>query len=356
MEPHEWPFDAHVELMFDQWFDHWLTLGPTSTLNYTRIFVSEPSVYYPINNMQISKYQDTDGNPIIPMDDIQVGASAKVCMLNGVEYMSIRDLIMSQCEKTNKRASETWATFSPEAKRELSGFCGKFQFPGRGQREEDVINFQGAMRLIMMLTGDVAMRNRSKMVDKLQRFYAGDRSLIQEIEGNAESNSDVCRMARASLLTESPETLLERKRKRELEETDLHAKKLGNVTLFTSTMSLINPNWRDDTRLRLQTEDWLKNVAFNSGVFAITNGETVQANKSVSVTQVAKELGYNLNHANQIKVGRLVAAKYRAKYDAEPPTHAQWVDGAERMVKSYTEADRKLIVEALAEPGFGSQD
>jgi len=32
---------------------------------------------------------------------------------------------------------------------------------------------------------------------------------------------------------------------------------------------------------------------------------------------------------------------------AEPPEHAQYVDGATRMIKSYTEADRDLVEDAI---------
>ena len=52
------------------------------------------------------------------------------------------------------------------------------------------------------------------------------------------------------------------------------------------TIQRINPNWREDTCLRLKTEDWLKNAAFNNGVPAITNGDEYLA-KSVSVSQIA---------------------------------------------------------------------
>ena len=190
------------------------------------------------------------------------------------------------------------------------------------------------------------------MVAILTRYFAGDPSLLREIEANAVSESPVAQMARASLASDSGiQDSLKRKREAELEATELHTKKLSNVSLFATTMALINPNWRDDARLRLQTEDWLKNVAFNSGSTpaAITNGPVRQP---ISVSQVAQELGYRLSRADLIKAGVSTAAKYRFKYDSDPPTHAQWVDGAQRMVKSYTEEDRDLILEALEEQGF----
>ena len=311
--------------------------------------------------------RDSDLVKSIPFDDIVAGATVRFSEIDGVQYLSIRDVIMHVCGKDGNDAAEIWRSMSDEKVSEVKitsetfSNCSNFKFPGRGQQDQPVITFPGAIKLLMFLPGEKAKTHRSAMVSILIRYFAGDPSLLNEIEANAVSESPIAVMARASIASESEtQATLKRKREEELEyekkTAELHALKVNTVGTFAATMAMINPNWRDDTRLRLQTEDWLKNVAFNSGMAAITNGEAAPLSKSVSVTQVARELGYNLSHANQIKAGRLVATKYRAKYDAEPPTHAQWVDGAERMVKSYTEADRKLIVEALAEPGFGSQD
>jgi hypothetical protein len=58
-------------------------------------------------------------------------------VINGVQYLSVRDLISVICGKTNKEASQTWIRdINNEQKAELSSFCGNFQFPGRGQSEQ----------------------------------------------------------------------------------------------------------------------------------------------------------------------------------------------------------------------------
>ena len=190
----------------------------------------------------------------------------------------------------------------------------------------------------MFLPGETAKMYRSGMAKILHRYFAGDKSMLEEIEANAASDSPVAQMARASL----PE---DRKRKMEFEDTQLHALKIKNIDAFVTVMERINPLWRDDTRLRLKTEDWVKNVAF--GTSAITNGS---ADESISVSQVAHEMGHNnLAHGQLVQIGRLIARKYRAKHSTEPPVHRQWVDGAERWVKSYTERDRQLIEDAIAE-------
>ena len=288
---------------------------------------------------------------VIPFDEIVAGSTVRVAVIKGVQYLSVKDITMHVCDTDENQATEKWRRMSQEQKTELQAYCLNFKFPDSHQKER-VITFPGALKMSMFLPGEKAKMHRSSMVAILTRYFAGDPSLLREIEANAVSESPVAQMARASLASDSGiQDSLKRKREEELEATELHTKKLSNVSLFATTMALINPNWRDDARLRLQTEDWLKNVAFNSGATqaAITNGPVRQP---ISVSQVAQELGYRLSRADLIKAGVSTAAKYRFKYDSDPPTHAQWVDGAQRMVKSYTEEDRDLILEALGEQGF----
>ena len=296
--------------------------------------------------------RDSEVVKSIPFDDIVAGATVRLAEIGGLQYLSIRDIIMHVCGKDCNDAAQFWRRMSDDKVSELKTFCSNFKFPGRGQQDQPMITFPGALKLLMFLPGEKAKTHRSSMVTILTRYFAGDPSLLREIEANAVSESPVAQMARASLASDSGiQDSLKRKREEELEATELHTKKLSNVSLFATTMALINPNWRDDARLRLQTEDWLKNVAFNSGATqaAITNGPVRQP---ISVSQVAQELGYRLSRADLIKAGVSTAAKYRFKYDSDPPTHAQWVDGAQRMVKSYTEEDRDLILAALEEQGF----
>ena len=300
--------------------------------------------------------RDSEVLKSIPFDDIVAGATVRFAEIDGVQYLSIRDIIMHVCEKDGNQACAVWRTLAESKKNELKQFMSVYQFPGPRQSEQPVITFPGAIKMLMFLPGDKAKTHRSSMVTILTRYFAGDPSLLGEIEANSVSESPVAQLARASLAPESgTQGCLKRKREAELEfereRAELQAMKVNTVSKFAETMALINPNWRDDARLRLQTEDWLKNVAFNSGSTpaAITNGPVRQP---ISVSQVAQELGYRLSRADLIKAGVSTAAKYRFKYDSDPPTHAQWVDGAQRMVKSYTEEDRDLILEALEEQGF----
>ncbi len=86
-----------------------------------------------------------------------------------------------------------------------------------------------------------------------------------------------------------------------------------------------------------------------AAVPAITNSPTLSYSASISVSQVAQEMGKRLNHRQLVRAGGIVARKYRELHGAEQAKHSQWVDGEERKVNSYTERDRELVVEALQE-------
>ena len=128
----------------------------------------------------------------------------------------------------------------------------------------------------------------------------------------------------------------------ELQQTNLQV-----VQTFSGLMTSLNPDWKSDARLRLQIEDSMKTVMFGGQQALITNGESLATSRSISVSQVAQELGVRLKPAESIAIGRAVAAQYREQHGEPPSKHRQWVDGAEREVNSYTERDRRMVERAI---------
>jgi hypothetical protein len=190
---------------------------------------------------------------------------------------------------------------------------------------------------------------------------AGDATLVPEILANAQSASPVAEMARATLPPApaplDPFELETRKRKLEVEDVtikrmriEVKAEEMQLVRDFTSMMASLNPKWMTlDTRLRIRTEDWLKNIVFEPGQLSIANGPASQPPpKSICVSDVARQVGKGtLTHGQLSLAGAKMARAYRELRGQEPPKRAQWVDGCERMVNSYTEADRDLMVAAI---------
>ena len=91
---------------------------------------------------------------VIPFDDIVPDAYVRFTFIDGKQYLSVRDIIMHVCDKDNKRASEVWERLDSTHKNEILTFCKTFQFPGRGQSEQHVITFPGAIKLAMVLPGE----------------------------------------------------------------------------------------------------------------------------------------------------------------------------------------------------------
>ena len=240
-------------------------------------------------------------------------------------------------------------------------------------------------RALMILGSKVAAEFRVLIEGVFTRVMAGDQSLIEVINENAASNAPVQQAYRQALAQEpvvSPavdELSLTRKRRMEelqIERLEMEleskkmdikrgeveiqerrdaqqSKKLADIKLFTDIKTALNPRWiSEDVRLRIQTEDWLRNVAFPApqafpAPLAIANGVGASLDSRIYIQDVAKEMGKHLNHGQSIQAGGLMAKKYFEKYGEKPPKEKRWVDNAERSVCSYTARDRDMMEQVL---------
>ncbi len=217
-------------------------------------------------------------------------------------------------------------------------------------RKTSVMTLHGIHRLLMILGGRVAADFRQIVLNVFNRYMAGDRSMITEIERNSLSTAPIHQAYRQSLAQESVVDSIGHKRRLErqdaLLELELKERNMSVIGSFCGLMSSLNPDWKNDTRLRLQLEDSMKTAMFGGQQALITNGDspaTSATSRSISVSQVAQELGVRLNHSDSIAIGRALASEYREQHGEPPSKHRQWVDGAEREVNSYTEHDRHMV-------------
>ena len=142
---------------------------------------------------------DSETAQVIPFNDIAPDAFVRWTSINEKQYLSVRDIIMCVCTKNSNYAGQVWRNLSYVNKEELSSYLEYYKFPGQGQSPQPVITFRGALKLIMFLPGEDAKKHRSAIAVILQRYYAGDDSLVDEIRANAESAKPFHQMARASL-------------------------------------------------------------------------------------------------------------------------------------------------------------
>lgn len=319
----------------------------------------------------------------IPFDEIVPGATARLAVIENVQYLSIRDVIMHLGGHSSKTANKTWERFSPDARQELGTFCRQFRFPGPGNPiPADVITFKGALKLAMMIGGENAKKYRSAMVSILQRYYAGDGSLLEEVEANAQSAGPVQQMARASLVAEAVPVAVEedlalpcKKRRMELEmarmEADIEAKRIANRAAELANiaserdsarehMARITTNYRElcedkvmDERARLILKDGFLNMAMLQGssssvIPAAGTGQGLISNgKPISLSMVADQLGLKIPSNELISIGQELKKLYVERNGRAPSKHEQLCGGRATMVNTYMEGDRPLLEEVL---------
>ena len=247
----------------------------------------------------------------------------------------------------------------------------------------------------MMIGGENAKKYRSKMVEILQRYYAGDGSLLEEVEANAQSAGPIQQMARASLAADMAQeedalSLPFKKRRLELEmaqmeaeveaqqianrtaeleneakkianrsaEHDSEAKRIANRVSEHEHISKVTCSYKDlcedtvmDERARVILKDNFLNMAILPGSSAAGGAGGSQepsANaKPISLSMVADDLKVKLSQSELISLGQELKKKYVEKHGKPPSKHQQLCGGRATLVNTYMEADRPLVEEIL---------
>ena len=128
--------------------------------------------------------RDSEVVKSIPFDDIVAGATVRLAEIDGVQYLSIRDIIMHVCGKDCHDAAQTWRRMSDDEISKLGPFLNVFQFPGRGQQIQPVITLPGSIKLVMILPGERAKRYKWIFADIISRYLDGDDEMCLEIKQN----------------------------------------------------------------------------------------------------------------------------------------------------------------------------
>ena len=303
---------------------------------------------------------------VIPFCELFPNATVRFANINGTYFICIRDLIMMYCEKDSHDAHQIWRTrLSDECKREVTPHCSRWKFNGHNEKIQDVITFQGALKLLAWLPGNSAKDFRNKTNCILIRYMAGDCNMLKEIERNATSTNAINIMARNAMeKSDSSDEELTKKRRVErndaldelmIQERTLAIQERSNalkkeaLSYVKSSMELLQyiTGKPLDERTSLQCEDLVRNMLFTGK--SITNGEPV-ASDGLTISVVAAELGFPSKDTKPhwIAMGKIMAAQYRKKYDnKDPPTHRQTVNGACVPVCSYTERDRDMLEQVI---------
>ena len=287
----------------------------------------------------------------IPFDELVPNASVRYQMIDGQSYMSIRDLIMMYCSTNRKNASKIWNRMTDDVMKEISPFIHYFQFPGPGEKIQDVITLEGGIKLLMQLPGKSAKSFRGNVAEILTRHLSDDNSLTDEIEEIASPIPNVTVMTRT--IREPPEAAddeIFKKRARlrveAFEETELQEKRLMNVKTSIDLLRSLNDGKIDD-RTTVQYGECVKHIMFTGPHVQTVTNEGNMPQMSITISDVAAIMGFNCTRDHLKDIGRQLAAKYREKYGVSPPQQNKYCGGVSRLVNSYTERDRKMMEDVI---------
>jgi len=144
-------------------------------------------------------------------------------------------------------------------------------------------------------------------------------------------------------------------RKQDIENDKQRAEnRVSAVVRCTEAISVLNPEWKSDKRMVLQFQEVLSNgILHDSSTGAGNSGNTggqimaQSALASISIGQIALEMGMTLKHADSVKIGKVLSNLYKDKHGHPPSQHQQVVQGAVRNVNSYMQGDRELMETAI---------
>lgn len=193
---------------------------------------------------------------------------------------------------------------------------------------------EDSIKLVMALDGHVEQGACAEFASIIRRYIACNQSLVSDME------SDVA----------IPAQMLPRKqsRREDLEllqmEEEIQAKRIKNLHASLDLLTSINPTWRQtDAHFSLKTEDMVKTLMSANG----------PAPASLSISQLVQELGGRpLSLLQASTVDNIAGNRYKAYYNADPIKQRQWMFGAERVVNSFTEAERPMLTAVLCKLGF----
>jgi hypothetical protein len=103
-----------------------------------------------------------------------------------------------------------------------------------------------------------------------------------------------------------------------------------------------SPNNVLDARKKLLFHDRISNLTL--GTLA---DDSTTAHCPITISSVALELGITLTNAECSIIGKEVKKRYMQLHGKPPSQHSQFVDGAVRMINSYTDEDKNTIVDII---------
>ena len=191
------------------------------------------------------------------------------------------------------------------------------------------VTLKDAITLIMVLPGKMAKELRSQFADIIQDY------IKKNFEPEFDDQGSFCGFKR-------------RREELELFKLEEEIKTMAQNRIISAAAEI--ERVRDptksnlDERTRLMIQDAMQNSILNT--MAVKTNQ-VSENAPISISSVAKEMGYNANPEDCQRIGRDLSKRYRQKHGQPPSKHDQLCKGRVTSVNSYMEKDRPLVAEAV---------
>ena len=123
---------------------------------------------------------DEDTPDVISFDEIISGGTMRVVVIDGEQYLSVKDVVRLGGGHV----------VPIQAIDEISFLVKTWKFSGSDDSEEQVILFQGAIKLLTWLPIGRARLSCCKVVDILIKNYRGDREMLRDVYAIAMSKTN----------------------------------------------------------------------------------------------------------------------------------------------------------------------
>jgi hypothetical protein len=205
------------------------------------------------------------------------------------------------------------------------------------------VTLKDAITLIMVLPGKMAKELRSQFADIIHDY------IKKNFEPEFDNQGSLCgfKRRREELeLLKLEEDIKTSAQARLKGEEEIKTMALTRVIHAAAEIERVRDPTKSnlDERTRLMVQDAMQNSILNN--MAVTTNQ-VSENAPISISSVAKELGFNANKEDVQRIGRDLGKRYRQKHGQPPSKHDQLCGGRVTSVNSYTEKDRPLVAEAV---------
>ena len=165
-----------------------------------------------------SMHLNNNHGALFSFSDIVRGHNASAVRVTNDGFLYAVDLVMAMTGQSRDDAGKTLNRINPSnfqlnekilERQSLSTFDG---------HTTKLITFEHAIELVMILPGETAKETRVGFANVIRRYLARNKSLINEVEQNANSGESISQMARDSITSDKKNTEKRIFRKRGLEQ------------------------------------------------------------------------------------------------------------------------------------------